>query len=205
MGIFLSREEVRQELEQVKVQFDARVAQMESTLLAEIRQTFAVEASVKDALLQHTHSVPRFPQEIYQTPVNVIHLQNRIESFSKQLAVLTDVAENLGQLTSQVEQMKQTVAQLSPIAPDGEPKPIHEVIGAHTQRISDAIGNIHTAHSLWLAERMGELEEAGRTTANLHELLNRSRQNISPKPNIVELVPEPAVPAQENHTSEVVE
>lgn len=149
--------------------------------------------------------VPRFPQEIYQTPANVIHLQNRIESFSKQLAVLTDVAENLGQLTSQVEQMKQTVAQLSPIAPDGEPKQIHEVIGAHTQKISDAIENIHTAHSLWLAERMSELEEAGRTTTNLHELLNRSRQNISPKPNIVELVPEPAVPAQENHTSEVVE
>jgi hypothetical protein len=258
VGLFLTREEVQEDLAQVRALFEERAAQMEerlierlqprfnveqelrqlqadlgarieqmgrilldklqandnaqqeaqqanNVLLDEIRQTHKLEAEIKDALLQHSHSTPRFPAEIYQTPNNVNHLYNRINSLSKQFEILTDVTENMKQLTSQVNTLAQTVALLSPNLPNGEQKHIHEVIEAHTKTIAGAINNILREHSQWLGELLAENDQMKQVLEAAGSVNERSRTRLSPKPQIVEMQPTAIEPAQENHTAEAVE
>lgn len=258
MGIFITKDDVRQELEQVNAEFEARITQMEerlierlqprfnveqelrqmqsdigarieqmgnilldklrvsdsaqqesqqanTVLLAEIRKTQTLEAETKDAILQHTHSVPRFPQEIYQTPANVNYLQNRINNLSKQFEILTEVSKALEDLTSQVKLLIQTVAQLSPTLPDGEQKPIHDVIAAHTKQISSAIDNILIDHAKWLDELLEENGKMKQALEALGVIADRSRMRLAPKPQIVEMKPAAIEPVQSNHTAEAIE
>lgn len=170
MGIFISRDDVKQELEQVKGEFEARVAQMESTLLAEIQRYQSIGQSVKEAVEQHSHTVPAVPQ--------INQLRNRIDYFADQH---TELSNNLAVLTRQVETLTQTVTQFTPTSPNGEMKPIHEVISTYTQRISAEINNMLIAHSNWLKEHTRKLDEAGETARTLVGQLSQSRLHITPK------------------------
>lgn len=171
MGIFISRDDVRQELEQVRTEFETRIEQMESTLLAEIRQYQSIEQSVKEAIDQHSHTVPAVPQ--------INQLRNRVDYFSDKMH---EVTQSMDSLTEQVKQLTWTVGGLSPNPTNGEPKPIHDVIVAYTKRILAEIDNMSLAHSNWLEEHTRKLEEAGKTAAALQGLIGQSRLHIAPKP-----------------------